>query len=49
MDVILGWLPWGGKAFPFHGPVNWDEAGGHRSKLKVVLAYPDKTIVVMYL
>ena len=24
--------------FPFHGPVNLGEAGGHRSKLKVVLA-----------
>ena len=26
------------EAFPFHGPVNLDEAGEHRSNLKVVLA-----------
>ena len=38
MDVILGWLPWGDKLFPFHGPVKWDEAGEPRSELKGVLA-----------
>ena len=27
-----------GRGFSFHGPVNSGEAGGHRSKLKVVLA-----------
>ena len=34
-------VPWemrGDEAYPFHCPVNWGEAGGHRSKLKVVLA-----------
>ena len=36
MDVILEWLPWGDEAF--HGPVNLGEVGGHRAKLKVVLA-----------
>ena len=28
-----------GRGFSFHGPVNLGEAGGHRSKLKVVLAF----------
>ena len=37
MDVILGWLPRKDDAFLFHRPVNWGEAGGHRSKLKAVL------------
>ena len=38
MNVMLGSLPWGDKEFQFHGPVNLGEAGGHRPKLKVVLA-----------
>ena len=28
----------GDEAFPIHGPVNWSETGGHKSKLKVELA-----------
>ena len=30
MDVIIGLLPWGDEAFPFHGLVKWGEAGRHR-------------------
>ena len=37
MNGSLGWLPWGDKAFPIHGPVNWGDAGGQRFILKVVL------------
>ena len=35
---IISLLPWEDEAFLFHGPVHWGEAGGHRSKPKVVLA-----------
>ena len=37
MNMTLGWLPWGDKAFPFHGPANWGKAGGHRWKPEVQL------------
>ena len=39
MGVILGWLPWGDKAFPFHDFENSGMAGGHGSKPKVVQAW----------
>ena len=35
----FGWLPWAHEAFPFHGPINSGEAGGHRSQTEVVLAF----------
>ena len=38
MNVILGWLPWGDEAFPFHGFENWDEAGGHKVTVVAVVA-----------
>ena len=31
-----------GRGISFHGPANSAEAGGHRSKPEVVLAYIDK-------
>ena len=38
MDIIVRWLPWGDKAFPFHSPANLGEASGHKSEVEVVVA-----------
>ena len=38
MDVIFGVITMRRRGISFHGPVKSGEAGGHRSKPKVVLA-----------
>ena len=38
-----------GRGFSFHGPVNLGEAGGHRSKLKVVLALQHSSLGKIFL